>query len=116
MSDDLNRENNQSTPKPDSMKFDTVRKRVLYRAWHRGTKELDLILGRFCQAHINEFDHKELLLFEKLLENEENILQAWLMGQIEIPLTEQGKILRRIRDFHLDDKNETNTDKNGVLK
>jgi len=96
MSDDLNQ-----IKDPDVTKLNAARKRALYRAWHRGTKELDLILGGFCQAHINDFDDEELARFEKLMENEETDLQAWLMGQVEIPSNEQGAMLNRIRNFHL---------------
>jgi len=55
MSDSLNQDKKQNAPK-----LNDARKRALYRAWHRGTKELDLILGGFCEAHISEFDDAEL--------------------------------------------------------
>jgi len=76
-------------------------KRARYRAWHRGTKELDFILGRFCDAHIDGFTAAEMKLFEQTMENEETSLQAWLMGQAPIPDGEEAQLLRQIRDFHL---------------
>jgi len=96
MSDGLNQDKKQN-----SEELSAARKRALYRAWHRGTKELDLILGRFCEAHINGFDDAELALFENIMENEETDLQAWLMGQVEIPSNDQGAMLSRIRNFHI---------------
>ncbi|VAW19358.1 Succinate dehydrogenase flavin-adding protein, antitoxin of CptAB toxin-antitoxin [hydrothermal vent metagenome] len=102
--------------KQNATELNSARKRALYRAWHRGTKELDLILGRYCEAHIDKFDDGELALFEKLMENEETDLQAWLMGQVEIPSNDQGKMLSRIRNFHLKLNSKTSDFKTGGPK
>ncbi|MCF6327758.1 MAG: succinate dehydrogenase assembly factor 2 [Devosiaceae bacterium] len=96
MSDGLNKDKKQ-----DLNELSAAHKRALYRAWHRGTKELDLILGGFCEAHIHEFNDAELARFEQLMENEETTLQDWLMGQVKIPANQQGAMLNRIRSFHL---------------
>ena len=82
-------------------KLDEARRRARYRAWHRGTKELDLIMGRFCDEHVMGFDERDLACFEQVMENAETLLQAWLMGQVEIPEGEQGRMLCMIRDFYL---------------
>ena len=92
------------TPEPDSL--DAARRRARYRAWHRGTKELDLILGRYADARINSFDALKLALFEAVMENEENQLQQWFMGQTSIPATQEGEMLEQIRAFHLSVKDE----------
>ncbi len=81
--------------------LEVLRKRTLYRAWHRGTKELDLILGRFGEAHFKTFDAEMLMRFEALMSREETQLQQWLLGQVEIPDTREGDLLRQIREFHL---------------
>ena len=47
---------------------DIRRKRLLFRAWHRGTREADLILGSFAEAHLDAFDAAQLDRFEALLE------------------------------------------------
>ncbi len=111
MSDGLNKDKKQ-IPK----ELSANRKRALYRAWHRGTKELDLILGRYCEAHINEFDAAELARFEELMENEETTLQAWLMGQVEIPSGALGEMLNRIRNFHNNPNRKTGDFKTGDFK
>jgi len=85
-----------------------ARKRARYRSWHRGTKELDYILGRFGDVYIEGFNEEQLADFERLMENEETNLQAWLMGQQAIPEGQDEKLLHRIRDFHI-----SNVDKNG---
>ena len=81
--------------------LNVARKRLQYRAWHRGTKELDFILGHFMDAHIQTFDAKTIADFESLLNCEETELQQWLMGQKPVPEGKEGKMLSRIRAFHL---------------
>jgi antitoxin CptB len=62
-------------PSPDP---DIRRKRLLYRAWHRGTREADLILGSFADAHLAAFDAVQLDRFEGLLECPDAELFDWI--------------------------------------
>src|SRR6202035_4800362 len=48
--------------------LDDRRKRVLFRCWHRGTREMDLILGRFADAEIANLSEQELMQFEHLMD------------------------------------------------
>lgn len=57
------------------------RKRLRYRAWHRGTKEMDLILGPFADAHAEAMDHVQLDRLEALMDEEDPPLLTWVMGQ-----------------------------------
>jgi antitoxin CptB len=61
------------------------RKRLRYRAWHRGTKEMDLILGPFADAHVDRYDAAELDRLETLMNEEDPPLLKWVMGQEEPP-------------------------------
>lgn len=61
------------------------RKRLRYRAWHRGTKEMDLVLGPFCDANIEGFDGAALDRLEALMNEEDPPLLTWVMGQAEPP-------------------------------
>jgi antitoxin CptB len=61
------------------------RKRLRYRAWHRGTKEMDLILGPFADAHVETYDATALDRLEALLNEEDPPLLKWVMGQEEPP-------------------------------
>ncbi len=89
-----------STPAPGkSETLETARRRVRYRASHRGTKELDIILGGFADTHIATFDAEMLKRFENLLENEEVLLQHWLLGEGKIPGDVDGELIERIRTF-----------------
>jgi antitoxin CptB len=61
------------------------RKRLKYRAWHRGTKEMDLVLGPYCDANIEGFDEATLDRLEALMDEEDPPLLTWVMGQVEPP-------------------------------
>jgi antitoxin CptB len=62
-------------PSPDA---DIRRKRLLFRAWHRGTREADLILGSFAEAYLPGFDAAQLDRFEALLECPDAELFDWI--------------------------------------
>ena len=80
---------------------DMTGKRLLYRATHRGTRELDLMLGSFARAHLPRFSDTEMAQFDRMLRLEEADLQVWLLGQEEIPAGEHEPMLRRVRTFCL---------------
>ncbi|MDC3076150.1 succinate dehydrogenase assembly factor 2, partial [Paracoccaceae bacterium] len=60
------------------MNIDIVRKKLLIRSWRRGTKELDLILGRFSSNNVSKLEMAELDLFERLLSNDDHVIYGWL--------------------------------------
>jgi antitoxin CptB len=55
------------------------------RAWRRGTKELDLILGSYVNHFVHKFTEGELALMEALLDEEEDDIYSWVSGRIEGP-------------------------------
>ena len=61
------------------------RKKLRYRAWHRGTKEMDLILGPFADANVEQYDTNALDRLEALMSEEDPPLLKWVMGQEEPP-------------------------------
>jgi len=81
--------------------LDVRRKRLRFRAWHRGTREMDLLLGRFADAEIGGFDDRTLSTFEALLEVADPELYAWITRSIEVPPLYDTPLLRRLRQFHL---------------
>ena len=54
-----------------------LKKQIIYRSMHRGTKELDLLLGNFVKRHIDEFNNAELKDLEKLLFMEDQVIYNW---------------------------------------
>jgi antitoxin CptB len=73
----------------------------LFRSWHRGIREMDLIMGRFADAHIGGLSETELAEFERLLELPDPQLLAWITGAEVAPPDCDSATFRRIRDFHL---------------
>jgi antitoxin CptB len=80
--------------------LDARRRRLLFRSWHRGTREADLIMGRFADVHIEGFSDAELDQYEHLLDALEADLLAWMTGVAAIPVEHDTAMFRRVRDFH----------------
>jgi antitoxin CptB len=78
---------------------DTRRKRLLFRSWHRGTRESDLILGRFAQAHLAGFDDAQLDRFEALLECDDGDLFDWVAGRVPPPREYDNDVMRLLLAF-----------------
>ena len=83
---------------PAHASLDARRRRLLFRATHRGTYENDILLGGFVRAGIDAFSESDLTLLEELLELPENDLGDWLTGRRPIPDAMDTPLLRRIRD------------------
>jgi len=60
---------------------ETMRKRLLFRSWHRGTREMDLLLGRFAERHLPTFSDRQIALYETLLGYSDNDLYDWMSGR-----------------------------------
>ena len=67
------------------MSISVVRKKLSMRSWRRGTKELDLILGRFSQENIINFEMSELDLYEQFLSNDDHLIYNWLFEKEDSP-------------------------------
>jgi len=80
--------------------LDERRRRLLFRAWHRGMREVDLITGRFADAHLATLSDAEVGDFERLMDVPEPDLLNWVMGAAEIPETHDTALFRRLCDFH----------------
>jgi antitoxin CptB len=81
---------------PDGMApaLDTRRRRVLFRATHRGMQETDRLLGGFVAARITAFDEEELASVERVLELVDADLADWLMGRRPVPAEHDTPMLR----------------------
>jgi antitoxin CptB len=79
--------------------LDERRKRLLFRCWHRGTREMDLILGRFADANIASFSDAELAELEHLIEVPDPDLYAALSGDAVRASEYAGPLFERIKAF-----------------
>ena len=75
------------------------RRRMRYRAWHRGTREMDLVLGPFADAHLGALDASGLDRLELLMEEADTDLLKWLIGQEMPPPAIDLELLRRLIAF-----------------
>ena len=77
------------------------RRRLRYRAWHRGTKEMDLVLGPFADAHLEGYGGPELDRLEALMEEADTDLLKWVMGQEAPPPDADAALLQIIIAYRL---------------
>lgn len=85
--------------------LDDRRKRLLYRCWHRGTREMDLILGRFADAHIAELSDDDLAELERVIEaHDPDLYPAFAGGSPQLP-DFAGAMFERIKAFRVSDPN-----------
>ena len=78
-------------------------KRLKFRSWHRGTRELDLLLGPFADGHLDGLSAAELAEYEVLLMQPDPDVYNWILGQDEPPPGVAQGVLRLIRHFHKTD-------------
>jgi antitoxin CptB len=74
-------------------------RRLLFRSWHRGTQESDLILGQFAELRIPGFDTAQLDRFEALLDCTDPELFDWIIGGSEPPPQHDHDVMRLLRNF-----------------
>jgi antitoxin CptB len=84
--------------------LDGRRRRLLFRSWHTGIREVDLIMGPFADARLAALSDDDLDLFETLLGVPSPQLMAWVMSEAEPDPSFDTSLLKRLRDFHLDKK------------
>jgi len=80
--------------------LDERRRKLLFRAWRRGVREMDLIIGRFADAYIDQFDQGGLDDFERLIEVPNAELYAWVIGAESAPANFDTAVLAKLRAFH----------------
>ncbi|MCM2292938.1 succinate dehydrogenase assembly factor 2 [Allorhizobium sp. BGMRC 0089] len=68
-----------------SADLDPRRRRILYRCWHRGIREMDLILGQFAEAEIAALSDAELDELERIMAEEDNDLIKFINGALPVP-------------------------------
>ena len=80
--------------------LDERRRKLLFRAWRRGVREMDLIVGRFADAHIAALNEPALDDFERLIEVPNAELYAWVSGSEAVPQAKDSAVLRQLIAFH----------------
>lgn len=79
--------------------MDDRRKKLRFRAWRRGFREIDLILGGFADAHLAALDETGLAEFEALLNVPDQVAYAWITGEEAVPPDHQTATLDLVRSY-----------------
>ncbi len=79
------------------------RKRIVWRACHRGIKEMDIVVGTFVQARIANSDDAELQELERILEISDQDLLAWMTGAQPVPDDQQSALLQEMLAARFDE-------------
>ena len=78
-----------------------LKKQIIYRSKHRGTKEMDMVLGKFVQKYINYLNIKDLSDLDSVLKLEDEILYKWYFYKIKNSLIPNSKISRLLKIFKI---------------
>jgi antitoxin CptB len=76
------------------------RKRLKFRSWHRGTREMDLLLGRFADQRIDAFDAEAIRVYAALLEESDPDIYHWVTGREECPSGVLRPLVAALAEFH----------------
>ena len=80
--------------------LDIEHKRLKFRSWHRGTREMDLLLGRFADGSLEDYDAAGLRAYAALLEQPDPDIYDWVSGRGECPEGELRPIVAALTEFH----------------
>ena len=82
-------------------KLEILRKKLIYRAGHRGTKEMDILLGAFVNKYINNLDENLLYELDKFLDYEDEAILNFYQYNIIIKKIDQNKISKLFKEFKI---------------
>ena len=72
------------------------RKRLLFRSWHRGTRELDLIMGTFADRVLQDLDEAGLDQYDEILTHPDPDLYNWITGVEKVPANFMNPVMERL--------------------
>jgi antitoxin CptB len=76
------------------------RRRALWRATHRGSKEMDFLLGRFAEREVEGMDAAEIAVFERLIEVPDPAIEASVLEGHSLGERDLDELIARVRRFH----------------
>jgi antitoxin CptB len=85
----------------DREALDGLRRKLEFRAWRRGTSEADLLIGTFADQCLAWFAAEELRQFERLLEQDDPVIDDWITGRQPVPKEHDNRVMNLLRRFHL---------------
>ena len=83
--------------------INNLKKKIRYRSGHRGTKEMDLLLGSFVKKYLNSFNEIELCELESLLNIDDEVLYRWYLNNENTTSISENSITKKLKKFKLHD-------------
>jgi len=78
-----------------------LKKQIIYRSTHRGSKEMDLLLGNFVKKHIDLLNEIELKDLEKLLFIEDEIISKWYFNKNKDDIITNNRVSLLLKNFKI---------------
>jgi antitoxin CptB len=85
------------TPSPTPNAHEARLKALRFRAWHRGTREADYMIGGFFDVHHPGWGEVELVWYERLIDEEDVDIMGWALGSIAVPPEYQGAMIEAMQ-------------------
>ena len=82
-------------------KNEILRKQIIYRSTHRGSKEMDLLLGNFVEKYIDCFDEFDLKYLNEIMGMEDEVIYRWYFKKKKIEPMSNNKVTKMLKDFKL---------------
>ena len=77
---------------------ENLRKKLIFRSEHRGTKEMDLLMGSFAKKHVPDFSEEELAIYEELLKENDPNLYNWIIGKEDPPANILSGVFEKLKN------------------
>lgn len=77
-----------------------MRKKLIFRSWHRGTREMDILLGRFADAQLAGMDGDMLALYDRFLANSDPDIYNWVSRAEPVPPAEDNAVVQLLLAFY----------------
>ena len=78
-----------------------LKKQIFYGSAHKGSKEMDILLGNFVKKHIDDLNDKDLKNLEQILFIEDEILYRWYFDKKKIGIVPDNKVSKMLKNFKL---------------
>jgi len=85
-----------------SADLDPRRRRILFRCWHRGIREMDLVFGQFADNELPGLAEADLDELERIMDEEDNDLVRWILGTEPVPQNMQTPLFQRLASYKPD--------------
>ena len=80
---------------------ETLRKQIIYRATHRGSKEMDILLGNFVKKYIFDLNTKDLKNLNEIMSIDDDLIYDWYFNKVNNKKIADNEVSQKLRNFKL---------------